>query len=73
METWWTQKCPFSAFRSADAEPSLGELLADPVASAVMRADGVVAEDVFAIFERLHARMSRAARDNRESAMQASK
>lgn len=34
--------------RYADREPSVAELLADPVAEALMRADGITIADVFA-------------------------
>jgi hypothetical protein len=43
-------------------EPSLAELLSDPIARALMRADGVIAEDVIAVIDRLRARIT-AARD----------
>jgi hypothetical protein len=34
-------------------EPTLADMLADPIVKAVMRADGVDAEDVEALFRRL--------------------
>jgi hypothetical protein len=41
------------AIRGAADEATLEDLIADPVAEAAMRADGVQPEDVIALFERL--------------------
>ena len=60
---WSSRRSPFAS-GPAEGEPSLGELLSDPIAHAMMRADGVVAEDIIAIFERLSARMAQGLSDD---------
>lgn len=55
--TWPTWKSSVPSVRAAYVEPSLEDLLCDPVAHAMMQADGVVAEDIIALLERLRARI----------------
>lgn len=44
--------------KRATREPSLAELLDDPVAEAVMRRDRVAADDVVALFDDLRRRLA---------------
>jgi len=53
----WLWRRAASTSRFVDAEPSLVELLCDPAARALMRADGVAIEDVIAVLARVRARI----------------
>ena len=50
-----TERCPVKDLRSA--EPSLHELLSDPVARLLMARDGTSAENVRKLFEEMRRRL----------------
>jgi hypothetical protein len=44
--------------RLAKNEPSVADLLSDPIAQALMRADGIAVEDVIALLERVRGQLT---------------